>query len=151
MIDDLHIGFVFSGRIVRDGKVVDEHVFRNLLTNAGRVYLHSRCYGSSGSPARYLALTDDAAAPSVNDTSLTGEITANGMGRVNATVTLPAGSGSQTTLYHEWTATGNQSFRKVGIFTAASGGTLVHVASLAQRALGAGDIYQLTGTITLGA
>ena len=150
-LENVHIGFRFVGRVIRDGKVIDEDRFKNLLTNAGRVYLHSRCYGSSGNPANYFALTDNAAAPAVTDTALTGEITTNGLGRALATVTLPAGAGTQTTLYHQWTATGNVLFRKVGIFTASSGGTLVHVAQLAQRALGAGDIYQLTATITMGA
>jgi len=125
----------------------------NLITNAGRQFLHQQGYGSSSlgtNGLNYIALSNDTVGETGTSTTLSNEITGNGLARAQGTVTLPTGSGNQTTVDKTFTATGTQSAQKAALFTASSVGTMNHVLSFTQRSLISSDTLQITFTITLG-
>jgi hypothetical protein len=133
----------------------EDEVVHNLILDAGRVQLHSQCYATSGiltNGFNYIALTNDGTAPAAGDTTLTGEIaTAEGLDRAQGTVTLPTGSGNQTTIEKVFTYTGSsQAVQKSALFTAASAGVMAHEVQFASRSLATNDQLTVTYTITLG-
>lgn len=124
----------------------------NLITNAGRIFLHTQGYGTTGlgtNGLNYIALSNDTATETASSTTLSTEITANGLGRAQGTVTLPTGSGTSTTIAKTFTcATASQAAQKAALFTASSAGTMCHVLSFTQRTLQIGDTLAVTFTIT---
>jgi hypothetical protein len=86
--------------------VVNKH---NLLTNGGRDFIHNQAYtntsaGTQGS--RYIAVTTDTGSPAAGDTTLTSEITTNGLGRAAATTNTHSAGTNQSTLGITFTASG---------------------------------------------
>jgi hypothetical protein len=134
-------------------EVVDDQTTYNVITNAGRVFLHAQGYGTSpgANGLNYIALSNDTLTETASSTTLSSEITTNGLGRAQGTVTLPTGAGTQTTVARTFTASGAQSAQKAALFTASSGGTMNHALSFTQRSLQNGDTLAVTFTITLGA
>ena len=148
---------VTSGLLIPDPrsfKMVDEpEVVWNLITNAGRIFLHKQGYDLSGLGANglnYIALSNDTVTETATSTTLSNEIASNGLTRAQGAVVLPTGSGNQTTVDKTFTATGTQSAQKAALFTASSVGTMNHVLGFTQRALITNDTLQITFTITLG-
>jgi len=137
----------------RSFKLVDEpELVYNLITNAGRDYLHLQGYQTTGlgtNGLNYIALSNDTVTETVSSTVLSTEITTNGLGRAQGTVAHTAGTNT-TTVDKTFTATGTQSAQKAALFTAVSAGTMNHVLGFTQRALISGDTLQVTFTITLG-
>ncbi len=133
--------------------VDDDEVVHNQKTNVGIVQLHTQGYGTSGlltNGFNYIALTNTAVTPAAGDTTLSGEIVANGLSRAQGTVTLPTGSGTQTTIDKTFTcATGAQAAQAAALFTAISSGVMNHELTFTQRSLQIGDTLQTTFTITL--
>lgn len=126
----------------------------NLILNVGRIQLHKQGYGTSGLAANgqnYIALTNTNVTPAAGDTTLSGEIVANGLSRAQGAVTLPVGSGNQTTIDKTFTcATGAQAAQAAALFDASSSGNMNHELNFTQRSLQVGDTLQTTYTITLG-
>lgn len=134
----------------------DEEAF-NLLTNTGRVQLHNFAYGTvtRANGFNWIGLTNDGTAPAATDTSLTAELTGNGLDRAQGTVTLPVGTGNQTTIAHTFTFTGggSQAIQKTALFDAAGppvAGVMNHEIAFTQRTLFTNDTLTVTFTITLG-
>jgi hypothetical protein len=127
----------------------------NLILDAGRVQLHVQCYETSGlltNGFNYIGLSNDGTAPAASDTTLTGELSSDGLSRAQGTVTPPTGSGTQTTIAKTFTYTGSsQAVQKSALFTAASSGVMAHEVLFTQRTLATNDTLTLTYTITLGA
>lgn len=107
-------------------------------------------------PARFIGLTTDTSGPAVGDTSLTSEITTNGLERALATFAHTGGTTTYT-LVKTFSATGTHTnVHKAGNFTAlysATGpGILVAATNLnADATLASGDSLQVTWTWTLPA
>lgn len=105
-------------------------------------------------PARFIGLTNDATAAGTADSSLTSEITANGLNRALATFAHSA-LATTYTLTKTWTATGAQSAQKAGNFTggygASGGGIMVAETAFTAATLATNDSLQLTWTWTLPA
>ena len=124
----------------------------NLLTNSGRDFLHLQGYETTGLGANggnYLAVTSDTTAPSASDTSLTGEITNGGLGRVVGAVAHVAGN-TTTTITKTFTSSATHSaVQKSGLFTASTAGTMVHEATFTSVNLETNDQLSVTWTITL--
>ena len=123
----------------------------NLITNPGRIFIHTQCYGTTGLGANglnYIALSNDSVTETATSTVLSNEITTNGLARAQGTVTLPTGAGTATTIAYTWTASNSQSAQKAALFTAGSGGTMNHVLAFTQRALINTDQMLLTYTIS---
>lgn len=134
-----------------DGTLLHSETVKNLITNAGRVFLHTQGYATSGAAATgfcYIALSNDSLTETAASTTLSSEIVANGLSRAIGTVTLASGSGTSTTIAKTFTATGAQSAQKAALFTASSAGTMNHVLSFTQRALQTNDTLAITFTIT---
>jgi hypothetical protein len=138
---------------VRMGRLSEETAY-NLILNVGRVQMHKQVYGLSGLNTNgfvYIALTNDSAAPAAADTTLASEISTNGLARAIATtVTLPTGSGNQTTIDKTFTLTGTQACQKTALFDAASSGNMNHEIAFTARSLASGDTIETTFTLTLG-
>lgn len=125
-------------------------VIKNLVTDVGRVYLHTQIFGtSSANVFQYIALSNDALGETASSTVLSNEITLNNLGRALGTVTLPTGSGTITTVAKTFTASGAQSCQKAALFTAAAVGTMNHVLAFTQRNLILNDTIAITFSITI--
>jgi hypothetical protein len=143
-------------------RLVDEQEASNIVTNAGRVRIHTYLYGAGGQRTplgtglNYIALTNDATAPAQTDTVLAGEITNTpataGLQRALATVTLPTGSGTQSVLQKIFTYTGvpgPQTVQKTALFDDATVGTMAHEIQFSPRTLFTNDTLTVTFSITL--
>ena len=107
-------------------------------------------------PARFMALTTDTGGPVVGDTSLSSEITTNGLQRALAAYTHTPGA-TTFALAKTFTASGTHTaVHKAGLFTggygASGGGVLVAATNLnADATLASGDSIAVTWTWTLPA
>ncbi len=127
----------------------------NLITNTGRVQLHTQVYGTSGiltNGFNWIGLSNDSASPAATDTALASELTGNGLSRVQGSVTLPAGAGTSTTVSNTFTYSGSsQAVQKTALFTVAGppvAGIMNHEIAFSQRTLFTSDTLALTFTIT---
>lgn len=127
-----------------------------MITNAGkdfqsRVMFDTASNGTgSYAAANYIALTENATAPAAGDTVLTGELTANGLQRAQATYAHTNGTGT-TTLTKTFTSTDPtaRTINKGGLFNAASAGTLVLETAVPNPpSLVSGDSVAVTWTQT---
>lgn len=149
-----------EGRGVWLFKRLDEdEEYRNILTNAGRVSIHTYVYGTTpqrvsaglGTGLNFVALSNSVAVPAPGDTSLAGELTTNGLGRVAGLVTLPTGAGTITQIQHQFTYTGGgtQGVQKTALFDALSAGNMAHEILFTQRTLATNDAITLIFNLTL--
>lgn len=131
-----------------------EELKHNVITNTGRVQLHTQGYATASiltNGFNYIGLTNTAITPAATDTTLAGEIAANGLSRAQGTVTLPTGAGNQSTVQKVFTcATAAQAAQAAALFTAAAAGVMNHELTFTQRSLQIGDTLTVTYTITLG-
>ncbi len=142
-------------------RLLDEQEAGNLVTNVGRVGLHTYIYGTAaqrsaatpivaGVGLNYIGLSNDGTAVAAGDTTLTSELSADGLARVQGTVTLPTSSGTITTIATTFTYSGaSQAVQKTALFDASSSGRMAHAILFTQRTLLTGDTLTLTFSITL--
>jgi len=139
-----------TGEVVQCAKL--KH---NLLTNNGRDGFHNLIYtNASGTYRAFYAigLTESTITPADTDTTLTGEISTNGLARVDAG-THSHTTGTNTSLVeHTFTATG--AFTNVqasATFNATSSGTMGHIATFATGSgtLATNDTLKVSWTFTL--
>ena len=134
------------------------HNVPNLLTNAGKDLLHNYGYiyvaGDTVTAvgANFIALTEATITPAAGDTSLSSEISSNGLSRAAATTKTHSSGANTSVIAKTFTASG--SFTSVlasASFTASSSGTMVHEAnfSTGSGTLISGDQLAVTWTITL--
>lgn len=125
----------------------------NQITNAGRDFLHSQGYNTSGIGANglnYVALTNTAVTPAAGDTTLSGEIAANGLSRAQGAYAHTASTNTTTITITFTCSTAPQAAQAAALFTASSSGTMNHELTFTQRSLQIGDQIIVTYTITLG-
>ena len=129
-----------------------------LLTNAGLDHFSAQAAGAASATAvaKWIALTANATAASVSDTTLTAEITTGGGGLVRgAALYAHTAAASTYTLTLTFTANGSDSLpvtiAKLGNFNAASAGGLVFETVLGTTATlsVSGDSLAVTWTITV--
>lgn len=130
-----------------------------MLTTAGKDMVASALGDRSGSRAAvadYIALTANATAPALGDTTLTAEIATGGGGLIRAQATYAHTNGVSTyTLTKTFTANGSDALpvtvAKIGVFNASSTGTLVWETLLSSTATlsASGDALTVTSTITV--
>ena len=136
-----------------NGKPITENK-HNLLTNGGRDFIHAQAYtnvaaGTQGS--RCIAVSTDAGAPAAGDTTLTGEISTNGLQRANATTNTHSAGTNTSTLGITFTASGTHtSVQKTALFNATSSGIMTHENTFTPVTLASADSLQVTWTLTLG-
>lgn len=140
----------------RENEILVQADIKNLLTDSGRDFFHAQDYtntsaGTKGGNA--IAVSDDAANPVVGDTTLVGEITTNGLTRVEApSITHSAGT-NVTTLENTFTATAIfTALHKSALFNQNTiGGQITHSAAfVADVNLQISDTLTITWTLTLG-
>lgn len=125
-----------------------------LRTDAGRDF-QARVMGDTAStgtgvyaPAVFIALTANSTAPAAASTTLTGELV-GGLARGSAVYAHTNGTATYT-LTKTFTSDQTVIVAKIGVFNAATGGTLVFETSLnATASLVSGDQLQITETVTL--
>ena len=124
----------------------------NLVTNAGLNWLADIMSNTStpsvNAQCNYIALTNTAITPGATDTTLSGEIVANGLSRAQGTYTHTANATTYT-ISKTFTATGAQSAQAGGVFTASSGGTMCFEDTFTQATLATSDTIQITWTVTI--
>lgn len=130
-----------------------------MLTTAGKDFAASALGDVSGSRAAaagYMALTANATAPAVGDTTLTAEIATAGGGLLRKAATYAHTTGASTyTLTATFTANGSDALpvvvAKIGIFNAAAAGAMPWESLLSPTATfsASGDQTTITETITI--
>jgi len=143
------------GRIqhIRDGQVIWEQEVRNVKTKAGIDFTFAQSYNSAGGAQSvglsFIGLSNDAVAETVDSTTLSNEIAANGLARAAGTYAHTGGAATATISKTFTCSTAPQAAQKAALFSAASNGTMHHVLSFTQRSLQVGDQLAVTFTITL--
>jgi len=124
----------------------------NLLTDAGRDFLHQQGYKTTGLGANggnYIALSTDTNGVADAHTTLAGEITNGGLTRAQGTVTHSNGETTSTVVKTFTASATHTAVQLCGLLTAASTGTLVHEATFTSVNLENNDQLQVTWTITI--
>lgn len=129
-----------------------------LKTNAGIDMIARAVSDTAVQPAaaNYIALTASAVAPAATDTALTGEIATAGGGLIRAQAAFAHTNGTATyTLSKTFTANASDvlpvTIAKIGVFNAATVGTLVYTTLLSATATlsASGDNVAITDTVTI--
>ena len=133
----------------KDGNLKDKWEVENLVTNAGFAQLALLAGDATAVPFTYLAVGTSATAPAVTDTTLTAEVVTNGLERAAGTVSRVTTTVTNDTykITYTWTASGSVTVEEVGVFNAASAGTMLSHALTTTKAVTSGET--LTGTYTL--
>ena len=140
----------------RHNEQIIQKAIGNLLTTSGRDFFHAQVYtnisaGTKGGNA--IALSEDGTDPVVGDTTLVGEITTNGLTRVQASTISHIAGTNVTTLEEVFTATAIfTSIHKAALFNQDTiGGTMTHASEfIADVALQIGDTITVQWLLTLG-
>lgn len=132
-----------------NGKVRDEFSVDNLVVNAGLAQLALLAGDGTANPFTYLAVGTSSTAVSVGQTALAAEITDTGLARAAGTVSRVTTTVTNDTfkLVYTWTATGSKTVEEVGVFNAASSGTMLSRALTGTKTLANGET--LVGNYTL--
>ena len=125
----------------------------NLRTNGGTDFFNTQLYavGTAGATANYLAITSTSITPAVTDTTLSGELTTNGLARAQGSIAHTSGTGSSV-LSKTWTYSGSTStiINGVGLFNASSSGTMTNEAAVtgAPTVTNSGDTITINYTLS---
>jgi hypothetical protein len=130
-----------------DGTIFYDHTWHNLRTNAGATWQEGQMAGTPGAACTYIALSNASITPNATDTTLSGEITSNGLARTLGTASYTAGATSYT-VKNTFTATASQAAQATGLFTASSSGTMCFENTFTQVSLNSGDTLTVTWTIS---
>lgn len=133
--------------------------YRNIITNRGRIALHSFIYGTAaqrttadlGSGMHYIGLSNNSTTPAATDTTLASELATNGLSRTLGTVSLPTGTGTITQIQNQfmYSGGGTQGVQKAALFDHVTAGNMAHEIVFAQRTLATSDTLTLIFSITL--
>lgn len=129
---------------------------KNLLCNAGRDAFHALTYTNTSAGTRgfgFIGSTESTITPVVGDTTLTGEISTNGLARADAVTKTHSAGTNSTVIEHTFTASG--AFTSVlasATFVASSAGTMGHIANFTTGSgtLASADTLKITWTLNLG-
>ena len=126
-----------------DGKVKEEHDFRNLVVTVGKNFVASRMVGATANVMSHMAVGAGTTPAAAGDTTLGSEL-----GRVAlATSTATTNVVSYTATFPAGTGTG--AVTEAGIFNAASAGTMLCRTVFSVVNKGVDDALSVTWTITI--
>lgn len=147
------------------GNIIAYRQSDNVVTNVGHNCIAQMVFGvtfgtgsqpcgASALTPKYIGVTNTAITPAAADTSLTGEITTNGLTRAAGTVTAfqVASAGTTSTIgqvQNVFTATATQSAQAAGLFDAVSAGNMFADNTFTAVTLNNGDQLTVTWKITL--
>ena len=126
-----------------DGKVKEEHDFKNLVVTVGKNFVASRMVGTAANIMSHMAIGSGGTAAAAGDTTLGTEL-----GRV----TLASGSATNNVVTYTATfpaGTGTGAIVEAGILNAASAGTLLCRTVFAVVNKGVNDAMSVTWTVTI--
>jgi len=126
-----------------DGKVKEEHQFKNLVVTVGKNFVASRMVGTASAVMSHMAVGSNNTAAAAGDTALGAEL-----GRVAlATSTATTNVVTYTATFPAGTGTG--AIVEAGIFNASSAGTMLCRTVFAVVNKGVDDALSITWTITI--
>jgi hypothetical protein len=133
----------------KDGNLKDSWSVNNMIVNAGKAQLALLAIDATAVPFTFLAVGSGTTAPALSQTTLATEATLNGFARAAATVTRVTTTVTNDTarLTKTFTATGSQTIEEIGIFNAASAGTMLGRALTTTKLLTSGDTLACTYNI----
>ena len=120
-----------------DGAQEPIYTTHNMRTNVGAAWLKERfTLGTAAGAAIYVAVSADTATVAAGDTILYGELSSGGLSRATGAVQnysepVVANSSAQYEVVATYSVTSTTTLLSAGIFTAASGGSLVWEANFA--------------------
>lgn len=132
-----------------DGGIAHAFSCTNLRTTAGRDWQSAQMGGTPGAAALYIAVTEDSTAPLASDTTLTSELASDGLTRKLGSYAHTAGSRVYT-ISVSFTVTGARTLHKVGLFNAASVGTLCFESALTTTVVSNGQTLSIIWSIDIG-
>lgn len=137
--------------VTRDGNEIYRHEDHNVITTAGKDFISAQIGSTSpgNNGANFIALSSDTAAPAAGDTALAGEITSGGLERAQGTYAHTNGEATLTIASTFTASATHTDVQKAGLFTAASGGTMMAENTFTPVTLNSGDQLTITWTITL--
>jgi hypothetical protein len=152
------VGYCSAVVTYKDGrKKVCASLQHNLLTNAGKDWVHSQIYtqktqASQTIGANYIAHTQSTITPAVGDTTLSGEIADGaGLARYQATTASHTAASNSSLIEDTKTISGSgyTDVKASALFNAPSTGTMVHEAnfSTSTGALASGDTLKTSWTV----
>lgn len=132
-----------------NGNLKDEWSVDNLVTSAGKAQLALLAGDATATPFTYIAVGTSSTAPTVGQTALVAETTTNGLQRASATVSRTTTTVTNDTLNltKTFTATGTVAVEEVGVFNAASSGTMLSRALTGTKTVLNGETYVVTYTL----
>lgn len=126
-----------------------------LTTNAGMTFLASKAeitgYANNGDYAQYIAVTTTAISPAYTDTTLSGEITTNGLARAIASCSVNAAASGSITATCSKTFTASGTFTAVqasGLFTQSVTGILYEEGTFSSVNMISGDTLTVSWVTT---
>jgi outer membrane protein assembly factor BamB len=126
-----------------DGKVKEEHQFKNLVVTVGKNFVASRMVGTASAVMSHMAVGSNNNAAAAGDTALGAELGRVALSTsvattnvVTYTATFPAGTGTGAIV-------------EAGIFNASSAGTMLCRTVFAVVNKGVDDALSITWTITI--
>lgn len=126
-----------------DGKIKEEHEFKNLVVTVGKNFVASRMVGTASNIMSHMAIGSDATAPAAGNTALGTELGRIALASATAsdnvvtyTATFPAGTGTGAVV-------------EAGVLNAASAGTMLCRTTFAVVNKGADDAMSVTWTVTV--
>ncbi len=127
------------------GRYVERLAITNLIVNGGKAMANSRLFTDTNAHFSYLAVGSGATSPSGTQTTLVNEITSGGLARTVASYTVETQSvaNDMGVLTNKWDVTVSSAVREVGIFNAASGGTMLGRQTFPEINVANGDTLEL--------
>lgn len=137
--------------IIRDvnGNIRDTFSVNNIVTNDGKAQLALLAGDASATPFTYIALGSGTTTAAASQTALVTELTTNGLARAVATISRVTTTVTNDTYkaVYTWTASGSSTIEEIGVFNAASSGTMLSRALTGTKSIVNGE--QITATYTL--
>ena len=137
----------FLIRQIRDGEVIAQRRFANLIVNAGKAEVAALLGAVTGGVAfGYLAVGTGTVAPAATDTALGAEITTGGLARAASANTQVTTTVTNDTLQmvKEWTASASHAVTEAGAFNDASAGDMLCRQTFAAVNLVSADKLEVT-------
>lgn len=126
-----------------DGKIKEEHEFKNLVVTVGKNFVASRMVGTAANVMSHMAIGSSGTAAAAGDTTLGGELgrvaLASGTATTNVVTyaaTFPAGTGTGAVV-------------EAGVFNANTAGTMLCRTTFAVVNKGVDDAMSVTWTVTI--
>lgn len=129
-----------------DGNIKDEWTVDNTVVTAGKAQIALLAGDASATPFTYLELGTSSTAVAAGQTALQAAITTNGFERAAATVSRVTTTVTNDTLQlvKVFTATGSHTVEEVGVFNAASTGTMLSRALTGTKSFISGETFTVT-------